>query len=126
MANLIERQLAGVRRRVRVLTAAYGTGRVLAAASAAAVATVALDYLLDLPSVPRVVLLAAAASAVAATIVAKLGRPLTTRLSLTEVVLVAVDAADPLFWILIRPSLADWLVTWLLDAALELLTEVPA
>ena len=47
-----------------------------------------------------------------------------TRLSLVDVVLVAV-AADT-FRILVRSAQADWLVTWLLDAAVEYEQGVPA
>lgn len=105
MANVIERQLGRVRTRVRLLTATYGSGHALVAVSVAALGVVGLDYLLNLPAVPRVVLLAAAASAVAGVIVSDLVRPLLARLTLSDMA-GRVEEAFPQFDDRLRSAVA--------------------
>src|SRR5438874_3119072 len=52
--------LNGVRRRVKLLGVAFGVGIVIASAIAMLLATVLLDYLLNLPALPRVIVIVAA------------------------------------------------------------------
>ncbi len=66
---------------------------------------VGLDYLLNLRALPRVVLLAAAGAAVVGTLVAKLGKPLMARLSLSDIA-GRVEAAFPEFDDRLRSAVA--------------------
>ena len=52
--------LQGVRRKVRVLSILFGVGIVVAAAAGLLLATVLLDYMLNLPAIPRVIVILAA------------------------------------------------------------------
>ncbi len=81
---LIE-SLEGVRRRVRLLAVAYGTGLVVTAAICLLLGAVAADWLLNLPAVPRLVLVVAAAAAVGTGVWRWLVRPLAARLTLNDV-----------------------------------------
>ena len=77
--------LESVRRRVRLLAVAYGLGLVLTAAVCLLVATVLADYLLNLPAVPRAVLVLAAVAAVGYGMWRWLVQPLLARLTLNDV-----------------------------------------
>ncbi len=81
---LIE-SLESVRRRVRLLAVAYGVGLVVTAAVCLLLGTVAADWLLNLPALPRLVLVAAAVSAVGTGVWRWLVRPLVARLTLNDV-----------------------------------------
>src|SRR5580704_7738319 len=77
--------LQGVRRRVRVLTLLYGIGVVLAAAVGSLLATITLDYLLDLPAIPRLVVIIASATVVGWSAARFIFRPALSRLNLSDV-----------------------------------------
>jgi hypothetical protein len=77
--------LQGVRRRVRLLGLLSGIGLVVALAFATLLATVLLDYLLNLPPVPRLIVMLLAAAAVGHTLVRWVLRPLVARLSLGDI-----------------------------------------
>jgi hypothetical protein len=81
---LIE-SLESVRRRVRLLSVAYGLGLVLTAAVCLLLSAVLADYLLNLPAIPRVVLVLAAAACVGYGLWQWLIRPLAARLTLNDV-----------------------------------------
>ena len=81
---LIE-SLQSVRRRVRLLALAYGVGLVVTAAICLLLATVLADYLLNLPAVPRAVLVLAAFTAVGYGVWRWLVQPLAARLTLNDV-----------------------------------------
>src|SRR5437870_3203351 len=77
--------LAGIRRKVRVLSIMYGVGIVLASAVGLILAAVLLDYLLNLPAVPRLMFLAAAFAGIVYTLWTYVFRPMAARLSLGDV-----------------------------------------
>ena len=77
--------LHDVQRRVRRLSLAFGVGLVLAAAAAALLVTVTVDYLFDLPSIPRVLLMLAAVTGLAYVIRRFIVLPMSNRLSLGDV-----------------------------------------
>ncbi len=77
--------LQAVRRRVRWLEAVFGLGILVAAALGLLVATVLLDYLLNLPAAPRIVLALAALVAVGYVLTRWFIRPLMAKLSLGDV-----------------------------------------
>ena len=81
---LIE-SLESVRRRVRLLGAAHGLGLVLTVAVGLLVAAVTADWLLNLPAVPRAVLVLAAAATVGYGTWRWLVQPLLARLTLNDV-----------------------------------------
>jgi hypothetical protein len=77
--------LHGIRRKVRTLTFFFGLGLVVAAAVGLLLATVLLDYLLNLPLIPRVLFMAASLAGVLYVLVNYLIRPLISRLSINDV-----------------------------------------
>src|SRR5438445_49561 len=77
--------LASIRRKVRVLSIMYGVGIVLASAVGLILAAVLLDYLLNLPAVPRLIFLAAAFAGIVYTLWTYVFRPMAARLSLGDV-----------------------------------------
>lgn len=83
--QVLHRRLSGLRRRLRWLAVGAGAGQMLLAVAGALVATVALDYALNLPAWPRLVLTAAAAVGVVVAAWRLLGRELFRPLRLTEV-----------------------------------------
>src|SRR5438105_14567164 len=74
--------LAGIRRKVRVLSITYGVGIVLASAVGLILAAVCLDYLLNLPPVPRLMFLLAAFVGIVYTLGDYVLQPLAPRLAL--------------------------------------------
>ncbi len=80
---LIE-SLVSVRRRVRLLGAAYGVGLVVTVAICLLLATVGADYLLNLPAIPRAVLVVAAVGAVGFGVYRWLVEPLLAKLTLND------------------------------------------
>jgi Domain of unknown function (DUF4175) len=77
--------LESLRRRVRVLSVLYGLGIVVAAAAGLLLATVLLDYLLNLPPIPRIVVMLAALFCVARVVRRWVMRPAVARLGLSDV-----------------------------------------
>src|SRR5688500_3468935 len=77
--------LQEIRRMVKVFAVAYGAGLVVAVAVSALVVTVALDWLLNLPTPLRIVLVLAGLGALAYVAYDRVFRPLTSRLSINDV-----------------------------------------
>src|SRR3954467_1534063 len=77
--------LSSIRRKVRVLSVMYGIGIVLASAVGLILAAVFLDYLLNLPAIPRLLFLFAAFAGIVYTLWNFLFRPISARLSLGDV-----------------------------------------
>src|SRR5688572_6217045 len=76
--------LQGVRRRVKFLSVAFGVGLVVAAAVGMLLAVVLLDYLLNLPAVPRLALLVGALMTLGYALYRWVARPVAARLSLGD------------------------------------------
>jgi hypothetical protein len=77
--------LEGLRRRVRILGVLYGVGIVLASAVGLLVGTVLLDYLLNLPPVPRLVVIVAALICLGWMLSRWVVRPMLSKLGLSDV-----------------------------------------
>src|SRR5687768_7925587 len=77
--------LKSVRRRVRTLSLMYGVGVLLAAAVGLLLATVLVDYLLNLPAIPRLVVILLSACALGYVLVRWIVRPMMAQLSLSDV-----------------------------------------
>jgi hypothetical protein len=77
--------LLSVRRRVRLLSLVHGLGVLLSAVVGLLLATVLVDFILNLPAVPRLVLIAAAAFGVGTVFWKQVARPLMARLPLGDV-----------------------------------------
>jgi len=77
--------LAALRRKVRLLSVAYGLGVVLALAVALVLCTTLLDYLLNLPAIPRLIVILAALGALAYALFNWIYRPLASRLTISDV-----------------------------------------
>lgn len=83
--QVVERRLAGLRRRLRWIGLGSGLGRTWLAAVGALLGVVALDYVLNLPAWPRVVLTLAAVAGVLWLCWRWMGQGLLHRLSLSDV-----------------------------------------
>ncbi|MGD0462030.1 MAG: hypothetical protein ABSB74_06045 [Tepidisphaeraceae bacterium] len=77
--------LESLRRRVRLLSMLYGAGFVVAAGAGLLLATVLLDYLLNLPPIPRIVLMLAALVCLVQFLARWVARPAMARLGLSDV-----------------------------------------
>src|ERR1700758_4028794 len=77
--------LSSIRRRVRVLEAVFGAGILLAAAIILFLAAALLDYLLDLPAVPRFFLILMALTGIGYILWRWIAKPLMATLSLGDV-----------------------------------------
>jgi hypothetical protein len=77
--------LESFRRRVRILALAAGVGITLAAAVGLLVLTVLLDYALNLPAVPRLIVIAAALVACGYALFQYVVHPLLARLSISDI-----------------------------------------
>ena len=77
--------LQDIRKRVKVFSVAYGAGIVVAAAAGLLLATVLIDWLLNLPTPLRVILVLAALGVFVYALVTWVVRPLTARLSIGDV-----------------------------------------
>src|SRR2546421_1501636 len=77
--------LSSIRRKVRVMSVMYGVGIVLASAVGLILAAVLLDYLLNLPAVPRLMFLLAAFVGIVYTLWNYVFKPIGARLSLGDV-----------------------------------------
>ena len=77
--------LNGVRRKVKILSVAFGVGVVLACAVGALLGAVLIDYLLNLHAVPRLVVIAAALGGLGYAAIRWVVKPVLARLSLSDV-----------------------------------------
>ncbi|HEY7088171.1 MAG TPA: DUF4175 family protein, partial [Tepidisphaeraceae bacterium] len=77
--------LSGVRRRVKLLGVAYGIGILLAAAVALLLATVLLDFVLNLPATPRLVIILASLVGLGYVLIRYVAKPMLAKLSLGDV-----------------------------------------
>src|ERR1700722_3290573 len=77
--------LNGIRRRVRVLSVLYGIGIVVAAAIGLFIAVALIDYLLDLPAIPRIVVILGALVGLGYLLTHWVVKPALTKLGLSEV-----------------------------------------
>src|ERR1700678_1862872 len=77
--------LESLRRRVRLLSVLYGAGIVVAIAAGLLLGTVLLDYLLNLPPIPRIVLMLAALGCLTHFLARWVVRPAMTKLGLSDV-----------------------------------------
>lgn len=83
--TLLLNSLEGFRRKVKVLSVAYGTGVVLAAAVLMLLAAIFLDYLLNLPPIPRSVVILLALIGIGYVLIRWLFKPLLAKLTISEV-----------------------------------------
>ena len=84
--------LQQVRQRVRRLSILFGLGLVICASAGLLLAVLVLDYLLDLPPIPRIVVMTAAAATAAYVFIRWVGRPARAKLTLSEVAARLEDA----------------------------------
>src|SRR5580765_4110164 len=77
--------LNGVRRKVKFLSVAFGVGVVLACAVGMLLATVCIDYLLNLHAIPRLVVIVAALVGLGYVAIRWVVKPVLARLSLSDV-----------------------------------------
>ena len=94
--TMLMNSLESIRRRVRTLGVVFGIGVVAAAAVALVLILVLLDYALNLPPLPRVVMLALALVVLGYSMTRWIVKPLLARLSLTDVAS-RLEAAFPQF-----------------------------
>src|SRR5271169_2826447 len=83
--TILIQSLESVRRRVRWLSVFFGLGVALASACALLLCIVTVDYLFNLPAVPRIVLLLAALAGLGYVMVRWIIHPLIAKLSLGDV-----------------------------------------
>jgi hypothetical protein len=83
--TILVQSLESVRRRVRLLGLVFGIGIVLSTVIALLIATVLVDYLFDLPSIPRLLLILAAMAGTGYVLWHWVIRPVTARLSLGDI-----------------------------------------
>src|SRR2546430_574317 len=77
--------LESIRRKARWLGVTFGAGVLTAAVVGALLATVLLDYLLNLPAGPRIVLLLGGVGVIGYVLTRYVLRPLTARLTLGDI-----------------------------------------
>jgi hypothetical protein len=77
--------LESVRRRVRIMAILYGVGIVIAVAAGLLLATVLLDYLLNLPPIPRLIIMVAAVACLFYRVSRSVVKPAISRLTLSDV-----------------------------------------
>src|SRR5438477_3419965 len=94
--TMLINSLESIRRRVRTLSVVFGIGVVASAAVALVLLLILLDYALNLPPVPRVLMLAGALVVLGYSMARWIVRPLLARLSLTDVAS-RLEAAFPQF-----------------------------
>ncbi len=83
--TMLINSLHGVRKRVKLLGVVYGVGIVLAATTGLLLATIFLDYLLNLDAAPRIVLVLASLAAIGYALFRWIIKPVLARLSLSDV-----------------------------------------
>ena len=77
--------LHGVRKKAKTLSIVYGAGIVLACAVGVVMATVFLDWLLDLPALPRLFFMVASIGGIGWAVMKWIARPMLAKLSLSDV-----------------------------------------
>src|SRR4051794_1695400 len=82
--TMLLNSLEGLRRKVKLLGVAYGAGIAIAAAVAGLLGAVLLDYLLNLPAVPRLTVCALAVAALGYVRWGYVTRPAPQRISLSD------------------------------------------
>lgn len=83
--TMLINSLEGIRRKVRLLSVAYGVGIVLASVVGLLIAIILLDYLLNLHAAPRILLTLASVGALGYVTFQWVIRPLLSRLTLNDV-----------------------------------------
>lgn len=83
--TILMQSLEALRRKVKLLGVAYGVGLLLASAVALFLAAVLLDYMLNLPAVPRLVIILAAMGVIGYVLVRYVLRPAMSRLTIGDV-----------------------------------------
>jgi hypothetical protein len=83
--TILLNSLHSVRQRVKLLSAIYGIGVLLAAAVALLLATILLDYILNLAAAPRIAIILGALLILCYAIVRWIVKPMAARLSLSDV-----------------------------------------
>ena len=78
--------LSSIRRKVRLLSVMYGIGIVLASAVGLILAAVFLDYLLNLPAIPRLLFLFAAFAGIVYTLWNFLFKPISARVFVGDMI----------------------------------------
>src|SRR4051812_49187303 len=94
--TMLLNSLESIRRRVRTLSVVFGIGIIAASAVGLIVALVLLDYALNLPPGPRLVMLLAGLVGLGYVFVRWIVKPMLARLSLTDVAS-RLEAAFPQF-----------------------------
>src|SRR5689334_18026022 len=84
-ATALINSLQGIRRKVKLLSVVMGGGIAVAAGVGLLLAVILLDYLLDLPAIPRLLILLAAAIGLGYVLTHWIIRPLVGRLTLRDV-----------------------------------------
>src|SRR6478672_2890520 len=83
--TMLIHSLQGVRRKVKLLAVAYGAGIAIAVAVVGLLAATVLDYLLNLPSVPRFIVALLVLAALAHALWWYVIRPAMKRISLSDI-----------------------------------------
>src|SRR5688572_21489696 len=83
--TILMQSLEALRRKVKLLGVAYGVGLLLASAIALLLGAVLLDYMLNLPAIPRLVIILAALGTIGYVLVRYVVRPATSRLTIGDV-----------------------------------------
>ena len=83
--TILMQSLEALRRKVKLLGVAYGVGLLFASAVALLLGAVLLDYMLNLPAVPRLVIILAALGTIGYVLVRYVLRPATSRLTIGDV-----------------------------------------
>ncbi len=84
-ANQLISQIDSIRRRLRVLSVAYGIGIVIAGAVGLLIGVILLDYLLNLHSIPRLLALLVALGAIGYLAYRFVGKPATTPITESDI-----------------------------------------
>jgi hypothetical protein len=82
--TMLFQSLHEVRRRIKLLSVAFGIGIVVASAVAVIVTTIFLDWLFDLPAVPRLIFMAASLFGIGWAVTRWIVQPALSRLSLSD------------------------------------------
>jgi hypothetical protein len=83
-STMLFESLHTVRRRIKMLSVAFGVGIVVASAVAVIITTIFLDWLFDLPAVPRLVFMAASLGGIGWAVTRWIVQPALSRLSLSD------------------------------------------
>src|SRR6478672_7553460 len=83
--TILMQSLEALRRKVKLLGVAYGVGLLLASAVALFLAAILLDYMLNLPAVPRLVIILGALGAIGYVLVRYVLHPAMSHLTIGDV-----------------------------------------